>query len=104
MSFRWVVDEGHPNGYAVEMTAAEQAQFDADQAAASTRAAAAAAEAANYQTAASRCRAAITSNDTYLAVATPTTAQLTSQVTRLTRQCNGLSRMLLTMLGDVSDT
>ncbi len=33
MSVRWVVDAEHPAGHAVEMTAEEQAQHDAEQAA-----------------------------------------------------------------------
>lgn len=50
MSNRWVVDPAHPQGYLVPMTAAEQAQFDADQAAAAQVAADAAAKAANAAT------------------------------------------------------
>lgn len=100
----WEVTPEYPQGHLRPMTVEEQAQHDADQTAGAARASAAAADAANYQTAASRCRQAITGNDTYLALATPTTAQTTTQVSRLTRQCNGLSRMMLAMLGDVSDT
>lgn len=32
MTDRWVIDEQHPDGYLVPMTAAEQAQIDKDQA------------------------------------------------------------------------
>lgn len=47
MSSRWVVDADHPQGYAVPMTPAEQAQLDADQAAAAAAAQTAAQRQAN---------------------------------------------------------
>lgn len=47
MSDRWVVDQDHPQGHLVPMTPAEQAQFDADQAAAATASASAATVASN---------------------------------------------------------
>ncbi len=50
MSIRWVVDTEHPAGYPVEMTAAEQALFDADQAAGATASAAHESRLANEKT------------------------------------------------------
>jgi hypothetical protein len=50
MSSRWVVDPDHPQGYLVSMTPAEQAQYDADQAANATSATAAAQWLANEAT------------------------------------------------------
>jgi len=47
---------------------------------------------------------ALTVNAAFLALPTPTQAQAVTQVQRLTRECNGLIRLLLSQLTDVSDT
>jgi len=39
--------------------------------------------------------AALTANQTYLALASPSTAQNTAQIKRLTRECSALIRLLL---------
>lgn len=52
----------------------------------------------------SKTAAALQINATYLALATPTTAQNTAQVQRLTRECSALIRLLLGRLEDVSGT
>jgi hypothetical protein len=59
---------------------------------------------ANRETIMVRASAALTTNATFLALANPTTAQAITQVKVLTRECNGLIRLLLGAFTDVSDT
>lgn len=51
--------------------------------------------AANAQTLRDRSRAALGTNATYLALASPSTAQNTAQVKALTRQVDGIIRLLV---------
>jgi hypothetical protein len=51
-----------------------------------------------------KARAAIAVNAAYLALPNPTTAQNLAQIRRLTRECNGLIRVLLSAFEDASDT
>ncbi len=50
-----------------------------------------------------RLRAALGSNRTFLALDSPTNAQVVAQVRRLTRQMNGVVRLTLVDLGDGAD-
>jgi hypothetical protein len=59
---------------------------------------------ANQQAILDKATLAITTNATFLALANPTTAQAITQVKALTRESNGLIRLLLGALTDVSDT
>lgn len=51
-----------------------------------------------------RAQTAITNNDAYLAIPSPTQAQAVTQVAALTRQMNGLLRFNLNAYNDVSDS
>jgi len=52
----------------------------------------------------SRAQAALTANAAFLALASPTNAQVVAQVQRLTKECNALIRLTLSLLADISDT
>lgn len=59
-------------------------------------------ETLNADTLAQRAAQAIAANVTYLAIAAPTTAQITAQVARLTRETTALLRMHLGAYEDTS--
>lgn len=59
---------------------------------------------ANRRTVEDRAKAALTANATYLAIATPTNAQVAAQVRRLTQECTGLIRLLLNQLDTTDGT
>lgn len=56
------------------------------------------------QTIVANAQLALASNDTFLALATPTQTQTLTQVQRLTRQCNGIVRVLLDQFDTATDT
>lgn len=51
----------------------------------------------------SKVRAALTANQTYQAIATPSNAQVAAQVGRLTRECSGLMRLLGALVPEIAD-
>lgn len=59
---------------------------------------------ANAATLRSRAQTALTTNATYIAIASPTTAQNTAQVKALTRQVDGVIRLLLNQTDSVADS
>lgn len=59
---------------------------------------------ANQATLLSKAQAALTNNETFLALATPTSAQAVAQVQALTRQVNALIRLATSELSSVSGT
>lgn len=61
-------------------------------------------ETLNAQTLQSRAVTALANNSTFLAIASPTPAQVLAQTKALTRQTNGIIRLLLGLLSDVSDS
>lgn len=62
------------------------------------------ATAAAYPLIVSRAQAALTNNATFLAIASPTAAQVATQTKALTRQVNALIRYTQRLFGDASDT
>ncbi len=59
---------------------------------------------ANAITLVGRAQGALTQNATYLAVVTPSVAQVTAQVDRLTRECSAVIRMLLARSDSLADS
>lgn len=52
----------------------------------------------------SKVATALATNATFLAIATPTAAQITAQVQRLTRECSAVIRLLVVQLDDTTGT
>lgn len=51
-----------------------------------------------------RLAAVIAANNTFGAIASPTTAQVTAQAKALTKQCTGLAKLMLDLLDDTTGT
>lgn len=60
--------------------------------------------AANQQTLQARAQLALTANATYLAIASPSNAQVSAQVTALTKEATAVIRLLLGQLDSTSGT
>lgn len=85
---------------AAAVTSALAPILAAEQAAAST----AATQAANLVTLQARAQAALDTNVTYLAIASPSTAQNTAQIKALTKECSAAIRLLLSQLDSLAGT
>lgn len=66
--------------------------------------AAAGSDAANLATLQQRATQALTTNATFQAIASPTNAQIAAQVQALTKECNGIIRLLLGALDATTGT
>lgn len=58
----------------------------------------------NAATLQDRAATALTTNGSYLAIASPSNAQIATQVARLTRECSALIRLLLNQTEDITGT
>lgn len=59
---------------------------------------------ANADTIRTKAQQALTINATFLAIATPTAAQIAAQTRALTKECNAIIRLLVNQLDDISGT
>lgn len=82
----------------------EQRPLTVDETAAFVAEAAAARDATNATTLEDRARAALTANATFLALASPTNAQVVAQVRLLTKECNALIRLAVSALDSTEGT
>jgi hypothetical protein len=88
----------------VPLTPAEQADFDARNAAAPALEAARQTLVANYGTLQQRAQAALAKNATYLALPAPANVDVVAQVALLTKECTALIRLVLNALDSTAGT
>jgi hypothetical protein len=91
-----ISDDGVTRRYRVTNAGGQQIGFDEEHVPTVTE--------ANAATIAANAQAALAVNDTYLAIVSPTAGQVATQVSRLTRECTGIIRLLLGVLDSTSDT
>lgn len=100
MSYRWVVDQEHPQGHLVEMTAAEEAQLATDRAAAAAEAAAEGIRDGNQATIIAALLAGMATADTHIAnisAASPTPAEQKAAVLFALKAVKQLGRLALNL-------
>lgn len=101
---RTIIDCTTGQAVEVPLTAEEQAQVDAERAVQSAAQAQHEQRHTNARTLHDRARQALTANDTFLALASPTNAQTLAQVRSLARQVNALIRLEVADLDSTAGT